>query len=232
MTPHDIQNKRFDKAMSGYKTEEVHTFLASTADYVEDILEDKAELERKLEVLAEKLEEYREDEDSLRAALIGAQKLGDSVVRESKKKAEIILAEAERKATQMLTEASEKSSEMIGDIRANIDKETMALHKLEMEVAKFKRQILALYQRHIELINAIPYNEEELPDLPEPVAAASPDENPGEPADKAKDFVVVFEEVEAVSEVQEEEEDFPKRKPSRFGTLRFGDEYSLKREGD
>ena len=36
---------------------------------------EKRDMEKKLAVLADKLEEYRADEDSLRTALLGAQKL-------------------------------------------------------------------------------------------------------------------------------------------------------------
>ena len=88
MTPNEILNRQFGKVMGGYRVEDVSAFAAEVAAFVEDLLEEKDVLEQKMLVLADKLEEYREDEDSLRAALIGAQKLGDSVVRESRKKAD------------------------------------------------------------------------------------------------------------------------------------------------
>lgn len=152
MVPAEIQSKRFDKGMSGYRVEEVNAYLTEVANYLEDVLDEKAELEQKLLLLAEKVEEYREDEDSLRAALIGAQKLGDSVVREAKRKAEVILADA-----------SQKADEMVAQIRENVERETDALNKMQAEVARFKGQILSLYKQHIELINTIPYDERDYP---------------------------------------------------------------------
>ncbi len=151
MTPTDIQNKRFDKGMGGYKTEEVHQYLAQVAEYVIELEQDRADLEKKLEVLAEKLEEYREDEDSLRAALIGAQKLGDSVVRESKRKAEAIIAGAVRKAEEIAQDAQRK-----------IDAEAFELEKMRAEVASFKAQLMKLYSQHLKLIECLPDNHSEV----------------------------------------------------------------------
>ena len=82
---------RFDKQMGGYKQDEVEIFLQQVAAEYAKLLAEKEELEQKIEVLADKVEQYREDEDSLRSALIGAQKLGDSVIRENPRQRQIIL---------------------------------------------------------------------------------------------------------------------------------------------
>ena len=145
MTPADIRNKRFDKTMGGYKTEEVHQFLAQVADYVSGVEQDNTELQEKMEVLAEKLEQYREDEDSLRAALIGAQKLGQSVVKESQHKAETIMAQAVQKA-----------ESLVGDAQANLDKEAFMLQKMQRDAVTFKEKLIALYTKQLEMIRNAP----------------------------------------------------------------------------
>ena len=81
LTPETIASRRFDKQVGGYKQDEVEMFLQQVAGEYAKLLSEKEDLEEKIEVLAEKVEQYREDEDSLRSALIGAQKLGDSVIR-------------------------------------------------------------------------------------------------------------------------------------------------------
>ena len=96
LNPNEIANKRFDKVMGQkYRADDVDNYLAQVADSMNDLLEEKQELEKKLIVLADKLEEYKDDEESLRSALLGAQKLGDSVVRDAKAKARDILEDAE-----------------------------------------------------------------------------------------------------------------------------------------
>jgi len=148
LTPSDIRNKMFERAKNGYRAEEVQLFLVEVAGQQEYLMDENADLIKKLEILAERLEQYREDEESLRSALIGAQKLGDSVVRDSKRKAEAIIAQATR-----------KSEELVSDAQASISREAMALSKMQVEVAKFKSHILGLYKKHIEIIQEIPYDE-------------------------------------------------------------------------
>ncbi len=117
LTAEDIANRKFEKAAFGYKAEEVEIFLRDMALAVSKLEEDREEAEDKLEVLAEKLEEYRANEDSLRTVLLGAQKLGDSIIRDSKGKAEVILSEAEANAKQIYYE-SERHQERKRDAGA------------------------------------------------------------------------------------------------------------------
>lgn len=157
LTPETIASRRFDKQMGGYKQDEVDEFLQQIAREYAALLSEKEELESKIEVLAEKVEQYREDEDSLRSALIGAQKLGDSVIRESKAKADYIVREARDKADRILDNAQK-----------SIEKEQMALVKMQKEVTKFKNRLLTLYRQHLEMISALPeYDDEPAPE-PQP----------------------------------------------------------------
>ena len=177
LTPETIASRRFDKQVGGYKQDEVEMFLQQVAGEYAKLLSEKEDLEEKIEALAEKVEQYREDEDSLRSALIGAQKLGDSVIRESKSKAEYILREAQAQADQILENAQK-----------SIEKEQMALIKMQKEVTKFKNRLLTLYRQHLEMISALPeYDNEPArepaaePKQPQPEAAKPADPQPQEP---------------------------------------------------
>lgn len=150
LTPNDISSKKFEKSAFGYKTEEVDNFLSEIIASYERAYEEKEAAEAKLEVLAEKLEEYRSNEDSLRTVLMGAQKLGDNIVRDSKAKAEVIIAEAENKVKQVFSESE-----------AKILKEKENLVTLQKETADFKKHLLAMYRQHLELISLMPENSED-----------------------------------------------------------------------
>ena len=114
LTPETIASRRFDKQVGGYKQDEVEMFLQQVAGEYAKLLSEKEDLEEKIEVLAEKVEQYREDEDSLRSALIGAQKLGDSVIRESKSKAEYILRDYEGYVSVFASDADRKPLQVTG----------------------------------------------------------------------------------------------------------------------
>ena len=152
LTPNDISNKRFEKSpFGGYKPEEVDSFLSEIAISYEKLYEAKEAAEEKMEVLAEKLEEYRANEDSLRTVLIGAQKLGDNIIRDSKAKAEVIISDAEGQVKQVFSESEGK-----------INKERETLANLQKETAEFKRRLIAMYKQHLELISLMPEAEEKL----------------------------------------------------------------------
>lgn len=214
MTPSEILNKQFPRGMNGYKAEEVNSFLSEVADMVKTLTRERQELLDKLEVLAEKVEEYRNDEDSLRSALIGAQKLGDSVVREAKLKAQKILDEANKQA-----------DAVVGDAKRNIELENYSLDKKKLEAAKFKSQLLAMYKQHIDLINSLPYDEDK---LPTPAPRPRPISEPSATEGGTEHIVIDFGESEELAggnihldyTEEPEEEDLQPRK-SRYGDLRF-----------
>lgn len=152
LTPNDISSKKFEKSAFGYKPEDVDNFLSNIIDSYAAVYKEKESAEAKLEVLAEKLEEYRSNEDSLRTVLMGAQKLGDNIVRDSKAKAEVIISEAENQVKQVFSESE-----------AKIIKEKETLATLQKETAEFKKRLLAMYRQHLELISLMPENNEEKP---------------------------------------------------------------------
>ncbi len=150
LTPNDISSKKFEKSAFGYKPEDVDNFLSEVLNSYSAVYAEKEAAEEKLEVLAEKLEEYRSNEDSLRTVLMGAQKLGENIVRDSKAKAEVIISEAENQVKQVFAESESK-----------IIKEKETLVTLQKETAEFKKHLLAMYRQHLELISLMPENSEE-----------------------------------------------------------------------
>ena len=163
LTPNDISKKKFEKSAFGYKPEDVDTFLESVVSSYAKLYEEKEAVEEKLEVLAEKLEEYRSNEDSLRTVLLGAQKLGDNIIRDSKAKAEVILADAEGQVKQVFSDSETK-----------IAKERETLSMLQKETSEFKKRLLAMYKQHLELISLMPEEEKE----PVPEIKEEPAEEP------------------------------------------------------
>lgn len=116
MNAKDIITRKFEKAtFNGYKTDDVDDFLREVSNEYAQLQKDKSELERKLEVLADKIREYRDDEDALKDALLLAQKQGNAIVSESKAAAEKLRKETTEAVTKQLSEAKEKSEKMMKD---------------------------------------------------------------------------------------------------------------------
>lgn len=159
----DINNKRFEQARPGYKTEEVDDFLREVAQQIAQYQREKEDAEKKIEVLVNSVREYKKDEDALKDALIGAQKQG-----------RVIVSEAQSKATEILADANKRASEIIGSTTVQLEKEKRCLVKMQQEVSDFKANLLSMYKQHLEQITAIPDYEDDSEEAAEAPAPAAP----------------------------------------------------------
>jgi len=115
MTVNEIKGKQFTVGKRGYTPEEVDSFLREVGAYVESLHNEKADLLRKMEILANKIDEYRQDEGSIQDALLGAQKLGRQVVADAKEKAAALEQSSQEKADQMVSIAKKEAEQLIVD---------------------------------------------------------------------------------------------------------------------
>ncbi len=144
LSSEEIRSVTFEKALRGYRTEDVDAFLEQMAAGVDQLIAEKEDIEKKLYILAQKVEEYRADEDALKSALLNAQRLGENVIHEARAKGDSIIREATGKAQRILEAADEREKE-----------EKERLRALEAEITSFKGRVLSLYQEHIEALSRL-----------------------------------------------------------------------------
>ena len=94
----DVRRVTFDKAMRGYRCDDVDDYLKQVAESMDALAAQNDDLQKKLVVLAQRIDQYRAEEDTLRTTMINAQRLGDNVIREAKQKAAEIIRAANIKA--------------------------------------------------------------------------------------------------------------------------------------
>ena len=94
-TPQEIDQISFSRAtFGGYDMQSVDEFLEPlTEDYV-TLYKEHALLKSKMKVLVSKLEEYRNNEASMKDAIVNAQKTCDMMVKEAEAKCAAMLKEA------------------------------------------------------------------------------------------------------------------------------------------
>ena len=144
VTAQNVRDVRFTKTMGGYKTAEVDSFLDQCADTIEAMNRDADENTRKMQVLAETIVDYRNQEDSIRTALMSAQRMSETVIKEAQEKADEIIAEAESKA-----------STIEEDSKKRIQTELDELARIQQEVSAFRSRLLATYREHLTLIGVL-----------------------------------------------------------------------------
>lgn len=161
ITANDINMKRFEQARPGYKTEEVDELLKQIADQLTVMEKERDDSEKKIEVLVESVRRYKADEEALKDAMIGAQKQGRAVIAEAKERAEQIIADAQNKAEQIISAANIKAEEIAGSASVRARREQEHLERMQTAVKEFKSDLLAMYKSHLELITALPEDEDE-----------------------------------------------------------------------
>ena len=152
----DIRERKFEKAAFGYKQEEIDDFLAELISEFEELDAEREDLHSKIQILADKVREYRQDEDAFKDALLGAQKQGHKVVAEAQEKADEIIAQAEEKAKILLDEATVQHEAAMEKNRAEIAKEKENLIEAQKQVSEFKKSLFDMYKTHLEMISAMP----------------------------------------------------------------------------
>ena len=172
MTGKEILEEEFEKAgMRGYRADQVDEFLRKVAEYVDGMNQEKEDLTYKMQILADKIEEYKADEENIREALLGAQKLGASMLNEAKAKAEALTRESKSASEEMLAQARakvdsltkdslQKANAELGSIKRECDMEQRHLESIKKEVSAFKASILKQYKAQLTLLSNLPSVEE------------------------------------------------------------------------
>lgn len=195
LTLNDIINVSFRKSnFSGYKPEDVDAFLDLVKESYEQLIKknmeqkeaiirlqrENDEMVKKIEVLAQSVESYREEEDGIKNALLSAQKLGDASIREARHKAEIILKDASLQAEGLISAA-----------KGEVEQYAKELEDMKRAVSEFRASLLNLYRKHLTLIDALPgQNEEETKVETEAEAKAEVEEPVSEEAPMQEETIV------------------------------------------
>lgn len=225
LTPDAVKSKQFQATGRGaYRADDVDGFFAEVSASYEQMFKENGELIKKISLLANKVEKYKDEEDSLRKALISAQTLADKIVKDAKDsiagtlenanedadkiraaaedEAKEIIAKAKAEADAVLLQSKKDADEILGAVNRKVMKESLEFEMLQKKAAEFRAHLLGLYKEHLNLINAIPeYVAEEMP-KEAPVAQKTA---PTEPVAEEKADAPAEESVPSVEEQPAEE---------------------------
>lgn len=188
----DVRRVTFDKAMRGYRCDDVDDYLKQVAESMDALAAKNDEMQKNLVVLAQRIDQYRAEEDTLRTTMINAQRLGENVIREAKQKAAEIIRAANMKADDREQRA-----------RDDVELAKQEIVTLKSEADSFKRSLMEMYRKHINLISKMPeYNPPAQEEAQQPAPQPAADQPYAEPAPEAVPYT---EPVPAPAPVQEPE---------------------------
>ena len=237
LTVDQMKNYSFKKAsIGGYRCDEVESFVEEAAATVEELKKQNSEILSKSELLMKKVEEYRQNEDTINKVLVKSQKDGENMVKDAE-------AEAER----IITEAKEEADRIIADANSRINKEKEMINSIMAESAELKKKLKEFHQQQIDALSGLPDDEEVIAEkkaLNEKYPTKVYSEKPEETAPIVEEVFSTIEEAaeDAKAETAEaaaaaaaeadnstihiEKSAFEKK----FGKLKFGDDYDIKEE--
>ena len=222
LTIDEIREVSFRRAgKNGYNAADVDEFIDDVTDTVEQLIAEKNDCMRKMDILASKIEQYREDEETVRNALLTSQKLSDTKIREAQDKADYLIKSAERKSRAILTEAEMAT-----------EREKDKFEAIHSETAKLRSEIIALYKKHLAMVEEMP-KEEDVKAKREELDRKYPFEPVEDmiktPVDDVEEAVQPAAEPEAAADDADVKirPELKRERHDKFDKLKFGDNYDV-----
>lgn len=143
-TAESIRDVEFQKSgISGVKASEVYNFVDEVANDFEKLSRQNEELMKKLQVLADCVEEYRKSEDTVKTAILTAQKAADTLISDAEQKSASLLEEKTKLAENLEKSANEAAEKLMNDTQAKsreiLDEATMRANRIVAEAEEASR---------------------------------------------------------------------------------------------
>ena len=149
IAPHELKNKTFSRTVRGYNPAEVDQYFDFLIEKYTEAYKAAAEFEQKYNEVKAKYAELADEEESIRSAILKAQKLGEAIVNNAKK-------EASEKEEAMIA----RCDEIIAEAKAKVEAEKANIAALRSYAIDFQHKLFGEYVKHLETIRTL--NLEEL----------------------------------------------------------------------
>ena len=142
LTVLDIANKEFKVSIRGYNQDEVDEFLDEVMRNYEAVIRENDELRQNTSGMGEKLEQYRQLEQTLQNTLVVAQSTADEMKQAARKEAELVVREAENRARELM----QKAESQVVQQRSEMD-------RIRRETEQFRVRVKSLFESQLALLN-------------------------------------------------------------------------------
>jgi cell division initiation protein len=143
ITPLDITQKTFKRALRGIDRQEVEAFLALVASEVEALAKEAQTLREDAHRMQEEISDLRSRERTLQETMITAQKACEDIRDAARKEAEITLSEAELQGEKIVQAAHMRYLRIVDDIG-----------EAKRQRAQFEASVRAIAEGHLKLLDA------------------------------------------------------------------------------
>lgn len=126
--------KKFSVSFKGYNKNEVNDFVSTVADKYESMLNNLKDRDKKIQALNEKLNHYKNMENTFNKAILMAEDTSNQIKRLARNESNSIINEAKANASRIINEALLKSE--------RIEQESQTLkHRVNIMKRKLKQTL-------------------------------------------------------------------------------------------
>lgn len=147
IAPHELKNKVFNKSVRGYNCSEVDEYIEFLLEQYTDLYKENSDLKNELHTTKVKYSELHSDEDTIRAVIVKAQKLGETIVQQAKKEAAAIIEGAKAECQAKIDEAEKKISLSKNEIEG-----------IKTTAEKYREKLYSQYLEHITLLKNMDFS--------------------------------------------------------------------------
>lgn len=207
----EIKNVSFRRAnFGGYRPEDVDKFIDDVQFSYNGLLDEKVKLLTEIKELRKKIDDYHDEEESIRKAIISAQRFADDSICSANVESKKIVQDANNEAASILSKAKDKAQ-----------KELEQAQNLRNQVIKFKNDIISAYKEHLTLITNLP--EPVFMNLEEDKSIDSRGDENNKVDDLDLDLSNEFSNTQKISEDLFSSEDLEQK----YSSLQFGKNYDI-----
>ena len=154
LSPLEIRKQEFKKAMRGYDTVEVDTFMEKLAEDYENLIQENSTLSKKVVSVEAELKHFKEVEKTLKETLYNMQQTSQLSKQTSAKEASLLKKEAELTATQMIDKARQEVLAMREEVNT-----------LRQQKESFIARLRHLLSSQIELLEVLEIDEKGIAEI-------------------------------------------------------------------
>lgn len=144
IAPYELKNKTFSRAVRGYNPAEVDEYIDFLIDKYTEVYKNLTELEQKYDEIKSKYSELSNEEETIRSAILKAQKLGEAIVQN-----------AEKDAADKQRDLVSRCDEIVNSAREKIQAEKDKLVEMRRIAVDFQSKLYHQYLEHVGMIQAM-----------------------------------------------------------------------------
>lgn len=144
IAPHELKNKTFSRAVRGYNAAEVDEYFDFLIDKYTEVYKALTEAEQKFDEIKAKYDELSHEEETIRSAILKAQKLGESIVQK-----------ARDDAAGKENDLKARCDAIVEEARAKVRVEKNKIEEMRRIASEFQSKLYREYLEHVGLIQAM-----------------------------------------------------------------------------